>query len=380
MALPSIKIQDRIRLHGEYRYDELLRDLRQLIDEANAALSQLVEWSGESFAPAVHDHDARYYTRAEIDLAYAALMPKAGGRFTGKILPAHLTAGGIATAAYSPAFEISSDPGIDTYVTFHRHGEMAINFGLKTDNEFYLGGASLGALAHKIWHAGNDGVGSGLDADKVQGLDTTFSATPNTMVKRDVQGDIWARIFRPTFPTVTTAATHVFGAHTIGDTSDNYMRPITIEQLALQIRQSAQMAHMRSDLAKDFYQMGIFRFYTRDSVANTKWHFKTNYGMNNHMVMFEIKGYEYGASKVIDAKHACYPYTAVNDVTNKSGQTGTHPMNSYRSADGFLCFSIDLTSTYFVGGIINVFEANPAAQPPTLQITADGYSSAAQAY
>jgi hypothetical protein len=82
----------------------------------------------------------------------------------------------IATASGSQgAIAITnSGAGNDAFMTFHAAGDYATYFGLDADtNSLSVGGWSMGAVKHKIWHAGNDGAGSGLDADKLDGLDST---------------------------------------------------------------------------------------------------------------------------------------------------------------------------------------------------------------
>ena len=59
----------------------------------------------------------------------------------------------------------------DAFMTFHVGGDVAGYFGLDgTTNDLFWGGWSIGAVKHKVWHAGNDGSGSGLDADTVDGV------------------------------------------------------------------------------------------------------------------------------------------------------------------------------------------------------------------
>lgn len=50
------------------------------------------------------------------------------------------------------------------FIAFHKPGYAAY-FGLDTDNQFKVGGWSMGANSYRLWHEGNDGAGSGLDAD-----------------------------------------------------------------------------------------------------------------------------------------------------------------------------------------------------------------------
>ena len=64
--------------------------------------------------------------------------------------------------------------GEDAFLQFHVSGDYAGFFGLDgTTNDLFWGGWSVGNNKHKIWHAGNDGSGSGLDADYVDGVEAS---------------------------------------------------------------------------------------------------------------------------------------------------------------------------------------------------------------
>jgi hypothetical protein len=79
----------------------------------------------------------------------------------------------IATGSGSQGgIEIYNDGGgNDAFMSFHAGGDFALYFGLDADsNDLAVGGWSMGANKYKIWHAGNDGPGSGLDADTVDGI------------------------------------------------------------------------------------------------------------------------------------------------------------------------------------------------------------------
>lgn len=66
----------------------------------------------------------------------------------------------------------------DAFMTFHVSGDYATYFGLDgTTNDLFVGGWSKGANKYRIWHAGNDGTGSGLDADTVDGLHASSFVT-----------------------------------------------------------------------------------------------------------------------------------------------------------------------------------------------------------
>ena len=51
---------------------------------------------------------------------------------------------------------------------------------------------------YKVWHEGNDGAGSGLDADTLDSSHSDTSATANTIVKRDANGNVTANTFNGT--------------------------------------------------------------------------------------------------------------------------------------------------------------------------------------
>ena len=80
--------------------------------------------------------------------------------------------GNIATSSgYQSSLEIfNSGAGTDAFLTFHVGGDFAAYFGLDGGtNDLAYGGWSAGAASYKVWHAANDGSGSGLDADTLDG-------------------------------------------------------------------------------------------------------------------------------------------------------------------------------------------------------------------
>ncbi|MDP5007604.1 MAG: hypothetical protein NWQ13_01045, partial [Glaciimonas sp.] len=84
-------------------------------------------------------------------------LPLAGGSVSG-ILQVAGSAGAIGSEGGGrPAIEILSSGAGDSaaYMTFHRPGVYAAHFGLDANNEFCVGGYSMGANAYRIFHAGN---------------------------------------------------------------------------------------------------------------------------------------------------------------------------------------------------------------------------------
>jgi len=79
---------------------------------------------------------------------------------------------GASTSGDQASLEVRQSTGnSDAFMQFHIAGDYAGYFGLDgTTNDLFVGGWSYGANKHKIWHAGNDGSGSGLDADTLDGV------------------------------------------------------------------------------------------------------------------------------------------------------------------------------------------------------------------
>ena len=111
----------------------------------------------------------------------------------------------------------------DAAMTFHLASRHAAYFGLDSaTNDLFVGGWSKGATKYKIWHQGNDGVGSGLDADLLDGQHRDSDNTGNTVVSRTAQGDINVRLVRQTFANQSTISGGM--VYRVNDGSDNYLR------------------------------------------------------------------------------------------------------------------------------------------------------------
>ena len=95
----------------------------------------------------------------------------------------------------------------DAFMAFHVAGDFAAYFGLDGGtNDFAVGGWSMGAVSNKVWHAGNDGSGSGLDADTLDGMQPSAVASNSTIVQRNGNGYVFANYFNTTANDTGTAA------------------------------------------------------------------------------------------------------------------------------------------------------------------------------
>lgn len=113
--------------------------------------------------------------------------------------------------------------GADALMTFHVGGDYAVHFGLDgSRNDLVVGGWSKGAVSYKLWHEGNDGTGSGLDADRLDGYHGSYSAVGSTYALRDSAADIHCRLLRPNY----SNQSNIYGAIAFrgNNSSDNYVR------------------------------------------------------------------------------------------------------------------------------------------------------------
>lgn len=124
-----------------------------------------------------------YYTDIVARLGYTPLN-LAGDVARGRILVKGNGAGDSAMATATTnlgEIEVQGNGTGAAMLAFHRPNNRAVYFGLDTDNQLKLGGWSLGATAYTMWHSGNDGSGSGLDADLLDGEHASaFARTDGT--------------------------------------------------------------------------------------------------------------------------------------------------------------------------------------------------------
>jgi hypothetical protein len=82
-------------------------------------------------------------------------------------LDGHLKLKNSSSSAYD--LRIQSNYDWDGWCRFI-DGDDEVVAAIGRNGEMYIGGAGGSSGAHKVWHEGNDGSGSGLDADRVDGI------------------------------------------------------------------------------------------------------------------------------------------------------------------------------------------------------------------
>lgn len=129
--------------------------------------------------------------------ASSFLRSDAATTYSGGLLTVTTPAGSLGsnTGAINTLQIYQATLNTDAFQTFHIANDYAVHFGLDgTTNDLFVGGWSAGAVKNKIWHAGNDGTGSGLDADLLDGLHvhTGTNNEANKVVRTDGNGYIQA--------------------------------------------------------------------------------------------------------------------------------------------------------------------------------------------
>lgn len=124
-------------------------------------------------------HDGAWYADILAHLGYTPLN-RGGDTAVGRII---FSAGGSGDGGMGPGggggeIEVRGNGVGPAMMTFHRPGAFAGYFGIDNDNRLKVGGWSFGNVAYTIWHSGNDGGGSGLDADLLDGQDGSYYADP----------------------------------------------------------------------------------------------------------------------------------------------------------------------------------------------------------
>jgi len=95
----------------------------------------------------------------------------------------------------------------------------------------YIRERSIGTWS-KLWHNNNDGAGSGLDADLLDGYNAAVSSssgTPNTIVLRDASGDIYTRYNFAAYHNSSDDIPASVPTYLMGKFGDNYHRSATAD-------------------------------------------------------------------------------------------------------------------------------------------------------
>ena len=190
-----------------------------------------------------------------------------------------------------------------------------------------------------IWHAGNDGSGSGLDADTVDG---------HHLYTRNlgVNGTNW------TFASTANAnaTTHIYAPTTAG-TSGQILKstggtPTWINQSDISAGYATAATSLGSGALKHMCSLYATNTYNAYKIT-TNWH-----KSNNAMPTINIRGYAYGSVRTIDCDIVMYHYdnnACSYSLTNK----GSYPIRVWQAIENDVQVFYINPGEYF--GMFNVF-------------------------
>jgi len=120
-----------------------------------------------------------------------------------------------------------------------------------------------GGNERTVWHSGNDGAGSGLDADNLDGRTWSTSASNSTIVSRNGSGYVFANYFNTTANDVSSGVTKVM----VETGNDNYIRHGTAAAVRtfLNVEDGATAAAFPSGTRMIFQQTSAPTGWTKDT-------------------------------------------------------------------------------------------------------------------
>lgn len=189
--------------------------------------------------------------------------------------------------------------------------------GMVATGEIYTGGRTT---QHKVWHAGNDGSGSGLDADKLEGYHGSAYAEPHTFALRESHGYLYATIFNTTEVWDVGNVQPYYLYCTNSSSADRYHRRIKFTTLADRINGygSAKNSHTHNSLHAGSWNYSYTSYgYIQFGPANTSHaHFNTDRGSFYFYKPTYINGWlNLLGNDINSAKNlTCSGYSHMNDI------------------------------------------------------------------
>jgi len=204
-----------------------------------------------------HTHDTRYYTKYQADNKYLGINSKSKDSilFNGldttqfvrsnqdTIMNASYTITGMLNVSKGAAggihFPVNAygGTGDSANITLENpNGGEATELSIIVTNDandiVHVKTPANTGFKHNgntVWTQGNDGSGSGLDADLLDGHNSSANNVASTVVVRNGSGDINARLFRSEYDTSNSNIGYIMTQ--VDTNTNNYIRPSTPAQL-----------------------------------------------------------------------------------------------------------------------------------------------------
>ena len=129
------------------------------------------------------------------------------------------------TGAYIVMFHPSSHTHISTATTA---GDVYIRARKNgTAGQLIVTNGNASVNGGTVWTSVNDGAGSGLDADLLDGRNLDVNSTIYSVAQRNSGGDLICRLIRSDYTAANTTGNYYVVQNSLGVGADNYHRPIT---------------------------------------------------------------------------------------------------------------------------------------------------------
>ena len=142
------------------------------------------------------------------------------------------------------------------------------------------GGNGVKVLGNTVWHAGNDGSGSGLDADLLDGYNSATAATANTVVLRDGNAHITGNYILGSYFNASSGNSEnpTIGQIWTQSTGDNYLRKSTPAHFKSQL---GLLTNSSSEVISYVYRISSTDSTTPDSFGYDNRYQTFNYGVSS---------------------------------------------------------------------------------------------------
>lgn len=191
-----------------------------------------------------------------------------------------------------------------------------------------VGDGTLKARGNTIWHAGNDGIGSGLDADLLDGYQTSATAVAGTIPVRNGSAQIVGDI---TGNAATASSVAWSGVSSKPTTVDGYGITDALKLSGGTMTGSLTVPKIIQNFGTNMKHYPNVSSYSDTSAGVTGAIIIHSPIVRNSNTMFVIRvhGYLYGISKIVDFQVCAYSYSGANGSID--GAAGA--INSYSMVD-----------------------------------------------
>lgn len=271
------------------------------IPDRAAADGRYAVLSGPTFTGTVATSIGTLAASSGSEIIHGTRFSGSGGGNGDSLITRYLRTGTTTTDWKTGAWEIRRrvDVTDQGFMRFGGSATQQLSWGFNATERLALPiTGSLTLDGQTVWTAGNDGAGSGCDADLLDGLQPATAATVNTIVQRDGSGNIQANGFGGAYVALTSASPNMTMTEADGATDGK-----------LWIR-AVNNGILTDYIANDANNTGVtWRTVTRSGMSITGIDYK---------ITPTVNGAPFNANSVTKSAVTVLPATGILDVPAKS--------------------------------------------------------------